>query len=97
MGGNCARERLGFDISTKSDKFIWCHCVINALHGLVNDWAFIEVFGDIVRCRPNQFYAPGIGLVVRFSAFKAWQKGMVNIDNLPTEIRTKRVLSLIHI
>jgi len=51
MRCDCARERLGFDISTKFNKFIGRHCVVNALNGLVNDRAFIKIFGDIMRGR----------------------------------------------
>ena len=54
--------------------------MIDAFDRLFDNRSFVQIGRDIVRRRPDQLYAAFIRLMIRFRAFKAGQKRMVDID-----------------
>ena len=47
---------------------------------LMNDRAFIQVSGHVVRSRTDHLYTARMRLMIGFSAFKTRQEAMMDID-----------------
>jgi hypothetical protein len=54
--------------------------VIDPLDVLLDDRAFVEVGGDVVRGGADQLHATRMGLVVRLGALEAGQEAVVDVD-----------------
>src|SRR3954452_11620240 len=70
--------RLG--LSTPGSELIGAQRVVDAEHLLLDDRAFVQVPGDVVRRRADELDPPGMCLVVRASALEARQHRMVDVD-----------------
>ena len=69
--------------------------MIDARHILLDDGAFVQIARDIVRRGTDEFDATIVRLVIRFSAFEARQKTVVDIVSYREKIgieETKEVL-----
>ena len=62
--------------------------MIDTLDGLIDDRPLVEVGGDIVRGRTDNFYTTIKRLLVGFSALKARQERVMNINASPGQALT---------
>jgi hypothetical protein len=71
--------------------------VADAYHFLFDDWPFVEVTGDEVGSRTNEFHTARIGLVIRPSPLETREKRMMNVDRSATKPFAQIVGKNLHI
>jgi hypothetical protein len=74
------RQHAALDIAALADEIIRRIAMADALDVLVDDRAFIERGGDVMRGGADQFDATLMRLMVGPRAFKARQKRVMDID-----------------
>ena len=67
-----SRKDASLYVAAKRDIIIIRLGVGHAHDVLFDDWAFVQISGDIVRRRANQLYAFFKRLLVRVGTLKAW-------------------------
>ncbi|MNJ76990.1 hypothetical protein D3C77_743940 [compost metagenome] len=67
-------KRHGFSVASDGDQVVWQIGMIDALDFLLDDRALVQIAGDVVIRRPNQFHAALIGLVIRLGALETGQE-----------------------
>src|SRR4051794_39897551 len=75
-----ARQHPAFDIATPADEIVWRMAMADAFDVLIDNRAFIEVAGNVVRGSADQFDAPLMRLMVGPRALEAGQERMMDID-----------------
>jgi len=68
---HCAIQDDALDLVTDRRKLLRRKRMVHALHRLLDDRSFVEVVGDVVRGRADQFDAAGVRLVVGLGTFEA--------------------------
>ena len=66
-----ARERNGFDVATDRFQCLDVVSVVDAFDGLFDDRPLVQIAGDVVRRRANQFHAAFMCVVLRARALEA--------------------------
>ena len=64
---------------------------------LFDDGAFVEVFGDEVRCGTNQFDSTFVGLTVRVCALEAGKERVVDVDDTTGELLAQLRAQHLHV
>ena len=75
-----ARERLCLGSATLLHELFRGAVVTHRGHGLVDDRAFVEVAGHIVRGGADEFDTAGMRLVVRPGPLEGGQERVVDVD-----------------
>src|SRR5699024_10634754 len=68
LDSTCEHHR--FDVTTHSCEVLGIHRVINVCNILFDDWALVDVFGDIMGRGTNDFHHTCVGLMIRPRDFK---------------------------
>ncbi len=71
--------------------------MVDPLHYLFDDGAFVQVAGNVVRCGPDQFYAPFKGLMVWLGALETRQERVMNVDGLAGQLPAQIVREHLHV
>jgi len=71
---DCARQHAALDVAALASEIIGCVAMADALDILIDDWALIEVAGDVMRGGTNQLDATLVRLVIGTCALKTRQK-----------------------
>jgi hypothetical protein len=77
------RQHPAFDVAALADKIVRRIAMADALDILIDDRAFIEVAGDVVRGGADQLDAARMRLMIRPRALEAGQKRMMDVDAAP--------------
>ena len=59
------RQHPAFDIAAPADEIVWRMAMADALDVLIDDRAFVEVAGNVMRGSADQFDPPLMRLMVR--------------------------------
>lgn len=81
MRVNSSCKNDAFHIPSQGDIICSALGVSNTDNVLLDDWAFIQVGGDIMRCCTNQLYAPAKSLMIGITALKRGKERVVNVNN----------------
>jgi len=69
-----------FDIAAQPDKVLRRIGMADSLDVLVDDRAFIEFAGNVMRGRPDHLHAAGMSLMIGPGALEPGQETVVNIN-----------------
>src|SRR6056300_1375858 len=77
---NRSKQYEAFQIVSNLHQLVGTHRVTNALNRLLDYWALVEMFGDIVRGRADNFHPTRIGLMIGPCTLESGKERMVDID-----------------
>ena len=80
MVAHGAGQHAAFNVPPLAHEIIRRVAMGDALHILLDNRAFIEIRGDVMRRGADEFDAALMRLVVWLGPFEAGQKGVVDID-----------------
>ena len=80
MPAHRARQHHAFDVAADGGEVLGRHRVVHALHVLLDDRAFVEVGGDVVRGGADQLDTARMRLEVGLRALEAGQEAVVDVD-----------------
>ena len=86
------RQHAALDVAALADEIVGRIAMTDALDILVDDRAFIEVAGDVMRGGADQFDAARVRLMVGFGALEAGQERVVDVDAAPRQLAREVVL-----
>ena len=78
----CFAEYILLNISSCLCHIFRAKVMIDRNHVLLDDWSFVEVISDEVRCCTNDLNASLVSLLVRLRANESGQEAMVDINDL---------------
>src|SRR5258708_40190837 len=81
-----ARQHAAFDIAALADEIVGRIAMADALDVLVDDRAFIEVAGDIMRSGADQFDAALMSLMIGPRALETRQERVMDVDAAPRKL-----------
>ena len=76
-----AGQYLAFGVAAARSQRFDSIFMVGARNVLFDNWAFVEVGGDVVRGSNNQFDAAVVCLLIGLGTLEAGQKAVVNIDS----------------
>src|SRR5437899_1939576 len=85
MMAHGAREHAALDIAALAREIFRRVAMADALDVLVDDRAFVEIAGNVMRGRADQLDAAFMGLMVGTRALEARQERVVDVDAAPRE------------
>ena len=97
MMAHRARQHAAFDIASLADEIVGRIAMADALDVLVDDRAFVERAGDVMRGGADQFDAAFMRLVIGPRALEARQERMMDIDAAPRQPRRHLVRQDLHV
>ena len=92
-----AGQREPLDVAANLCELLGLLSVTDPMHLLFNDWAFIQIAGDEMGGRPNQFHTAVVGLVIWLGSLEPREEGMVDVDHTTTEFRAEPVGQNLHV
>src|SRR3984893_1868502 len=91
------RQYPAFDIAALAHQIVGGIAMADALDVLVDDRAFIECAGDVMRGGADQLDAALMRLMVGPRALEAWQKRMMDVDATTRQFRGHFVRQYLHV
>src|SRR5438270_11221752 len=97
MMADRARQHTALDVAALADEVVRRVAMADALDVLVDDWALVEVAGDVMRGGADQLDAALMGLVIGLCALETRQERVVDVDAASRQIRREIVRQYLHI
>ncbi len=69
----------------------------HTLRLLLDDRAFVEIGGDVMRRGADDLHAPLVGLMIGLGALEARQEGVMNVDDAAEEGRREAIGENLHV
>ena len=73
-------ECRAFAVATETSEILRAVKVLHALDFLLDDRASVELVGNVMACRADEFHAALVGLSVRVGTDEGGQEAMMNVD-----------------
>ena len=81
-----SRQHGALDVGAEAHQVFDAVPVIDPHHVLLDDRSLVEVFGDVVRCRADEFDAALLGAPVRRRADERRQERVVDVDQRAADL-----------
>ncbi|CDX51622.1 hypothetical protein MPL3365_130579 [Mesorhizobium plurifarium] len=94
---NGPSQCLCLDVTAEADVVVIRLRMGHTNDVLLDDWPFIQISGDVMRCGADQFHAALVSLLVRIGAFERRQKRMVDVYDPPGHLLTHFIRENLHV
>src|SRR5579875_3089959 len=86
-----------FYISSLADQIACGIAVVDVNDILGNDWPFVQLICDVMRCSSNQLDSPVKSLLIGIRAYERWKETVMNVDDFVGMCGDKERLQNLHV